>query len=160
MTDSVMVASGLFGLSWEAWFSLGGTIAMTGWLVLILAPRRWAALNLIPAYILPAILSLGYSTLILIYFGGAEGGFDSLAAVSTLFERPPLLLAGWVHFLAFDLFIGAWIARRADAVGLHRVLQAPILFTTFMLGPVGLLVYLILEQGVARLRGPETLART
>ncbi len=159
MTEGTMIADGLFGLDWEAWFSIGGSLAALGWLILILAPRRWAALNIVPAYIIPAILSIGYSTLILLYFGEGEGGFGTLAAVAALFETMPLLLAGWIHYLAFDLFVGAWIARRADAVGLHRILQAPILFATFMLGPLGLLVYLATEQCMTRLRGTTTYAK-
>ncbi|MDW3207195.1 MAG: ABA4-like family protein [Alphaproteobacteria bacterium] len=158
MTEGMNEAVGLFGLDWETWFSIGGSLAALGWLILALAPRRWPLLNAVPALLLPAVLSVGYSVLVLLYFGRSEGGVDTLAAVATLFESPPLLLAGWIHYLAFDLFIGAWIARRADSVGLHRVLQVPILFATFMLGPLGLLVYLILEQGMKQFRRPKSLA--
>lgn len=139
----------LLGLGLEAWFSVGGSLAALGWAILILGPRRWRALNAIPAYAIPALLSAGYAVLILLYFGRGEGGFSSLAAVAQLFESPPLLLAGWVHYLAFDLFVGAWIARRADAMGMNRLLQAPILFATFMLGPIGLLIFLAINAGSA-----------
>jgi hypothetical protein len=139
----------ILGLGLETWFSAAGSLAMLGWAVLILAPRRWPALNAVPAYVLPALLSGGYAVLILLNFGRGEGGFESLAAVAQLFESPPLLLAGWVHYLAFDLFIGAWIARRADFMGMHRLLQAPILLATFMLGPIGLLVFLAVHAGRA-----------
>ena len=47
----------------------------------------------------------------------AEGGFSSLAAVSTLFADPWVLLAGWTHYLAFDLFIGGWEVRDARQRG-------------------------------------------
>lgn len=147
----------VLGLELEAWFSVAGSLAMLGWAILILAPRRWPVLNAVPAYILPAVLSAGYAVLILLFFGEGEGGFDSLQAVARLFEQAPLLLAGWVHYLAFDLFIGAWIARRADVMGMHRVLQAPILLATFMLGPIGLLVFLTVHAGRAG-AGRSTLA--
>lgn len=61
----------------------------------------------------------------------------------TLFASDPVLVAGWVHYLAFDLFVGIWIAEQADALGLSRWLQAPILVATFLLGPLGLLVFLL-----------------
>jgi hypothetical protein len=81
-----------------------------------------------------------------VYFFRVEGGgFGSLEQVSTLFSSPPVLLAGWVHYLAFDLFVGLWIAARADVRRLPRLVQAPILVTTFMFGPVGLLVYMASE---------------
>ncbi|MEQ8602824.1 MAG: ABA4-like family protein [Marivibrio sp.] len=147
----------LFGLTWEGWFSIAGSLAMLGWAILILAPRRWPALNAAPFYLLPALLSGGYAVLILLYFADAPGGFDSLAGVARLFESEPLLLAGWIHYLAFDLFVGGWIARRADAAGISRVVQAPILATTFMLGPIGLLLYLA-SEGALRAAGRRALA--
>jgi len=66
--------------------------------------------------------------------------------VQKLFESPGVALAGWVHYLAFDLFVGLWIAMRSDAVGLSRWLQAPILVTTFMFGPIGLLLFAAVER--------------
>ncbi len=144
--------AGLFGLDWEGWFSLAGMPTMLGWAILILAPRRWPVLNSLPALWFPAMLSVGYSVLILLYFGRVEGGFGSLAEVETLFASKPLLLAGWVHYLAFDMFVGAWIARRADAIGMSRLIQAPVLAMTFMLGPMGLLAFLMLDSGMRRFR--------
>ncbi|MCR9221584.1 MAG: ABA4-like family protein [Alphaproteobacteria bacterium] len=145
---------GLFGVEWEGWFSIAGTLAMAGWAILILAPRRWPLLNAVPAYGLPAALSGGYAVLVLLYFADASGGYGSLAEVARLFESPPVLLAGWVHYLAFDLFVGAWIARRADAIALSRLIQAPILVATFLVGPLGLVLYLA-TAGAARRLAPE-----
>ena len=51
-----------------------------------------------------------------------------------------MLIAGWVHYLAFDLFIGVWIAERLDAERLSRWIQTPILIATFLFGPLGLLL--------------------
>lgn len=140
----------LFGIDWEGWFSIAGMVAMVGWAILILAPRRWPLLNAVPALWLPAALSLLYAVLILTRFGSGEGGFGSLAEVAMLFSEPSLLLAGWIHYLAFDLFIGAWIGRRADEIGLSRLFQAPILIATFMLGPFGLLTFLTVRLLLTR----------
>ena len=79
--------------------------------------------------------------LITLHFPGAKGGFGSLADVSLLFSEPALLLAGWVHYLAFDLFIGAWEVRDAQKHGVPHLLVVPCLILTFMLGPIGLLLY-------------------
>ena len=128
----------------ESWFSYSGLIAMIGWVILIFGPRRWPLLSILPSYIFPAILSLGYVILILRHFGPAEGGYNTLADVAKLLSNDHILLAGWVHYLAFDLFIGAWISRQSDDAGISRVVQAPILASTFMFGPLGLLLFLML----------------
>ena len=86
------------------------------------------------------VLAALYASLMFVYFFRVAGGFGSLQAVRTLFASDPVLIAGWVHYLAFDLFIGVWIAERLDAERVSRWLQAPILIATFMFGPVGLLL--------------------
>ena len=119
---------------------------MIGWFILIFLPRRWKPLNLIPQIVIPFGLSVLYTALVLTSFGTIEGGgFGSLEQVKTLFANDMALLGGWVHYLAFDLFIGAWIARKADEVCISRILQAPILVCTFMLGPLGLVLFLTLR---------------
>lgn len=129
----------------EALFSFFSTLAMIGWLILIVLPRRWSWLNTLPALWIPLSLSAGYSLLIGLYFFQAEGGFDTLQNVQQLFTNPMAALAGWVHFLAFDLLIGCWIARTADKLSLSRLIQAPILLATFMFGPFGYLLFKLLQ---------------
>ncbi len=129
----------------EALFSFFSTLAMIGWLILIILPRRWSWLNTLPALWIPLSLSAGYSLLIGLYFFQAEGGFDTLQNVQQLFTNPMAALAGWVHFLAFDLLIGCWIARTADKLSLSRLIQAPILLATFMFGPFGYLLFKLLQ---------------
>jgi len=77
--------------------------------------------------------------------GEAEGDFFTLAGVQQLFANPWAALAGWLHYLAFDLFIGSWEVRNARRVGIPHWQVIPCLFLTFMLGPVGLLVYFVLR---------------
>lgn len=123
----------------EELFSIAGTLAMTGWAILVFAPRRWAWLNAIPLLVLPALLSALYAALVLQHFGAAGGGYGSLAEVRQLLSGDWLLLAGWVHYLAFDLFAGAWMAARMDKVGMNRLLQVPILLSILYFGPAGFL---------------------
>lgn len=143
-------------MSFEQQFSFASTLAMMGWIVLIFLPRRWTWLNLIPAYFIPIILSAIYSFLIARYFFSAEGGFDTLANVQQLFTYPGAALAGWVHYLAFDLFIGGMIAKQADEVGLSRLIQAPILLLTFMFGPLGYLLFATMKPAMLRCRVKDT----
>lgn len=82
--------------------------------------------------------------------------------VQHLFTMPEVALAGWLHYLAFDLWVGLWIARHADALGISRWLQAPVLFATFMFGPIGLLLYAplarrnsLLERWISAVAAPD-----
>jgi Domain of unknown function (DUF4281) len=127
-------------MTWAALFSLANSIALLSWATLILAPR-WAALLVIIRYGVIGLFCLAYAALALMFFFRVEGGgFGSLLEVRSLFASDPVLLAGWLHYLAFDLFVGLWIAERADARDLNRFIQAPLLFATFMFGPIGLLM--------------------
>jgi hypothetical protein len=134
-------------MSFETLFSISSGAAALAWACLIFLPRwrlieRGIFLALIPA------LSFAYSALVLVHFYGVEGGgFGSIAEVRQLFTSDPVLLAGWIHYLAFDLFIGCWIAREADAAGISRIIQAPLLAATFMFGPLGLLLFHIVKSG-------------
>jgi hypothetical protein len=132
----------------ELLFSHVGTAAMAGWALLILGPRRYAWFNAIPLWIIPAGLSAVYAALILSRFSGMGGGFDSLENVAILMSDRWALLAGWVHYLAFDLFVGAVMAARMDRAGVGRLVQAPILLSTFMLGPLGFLIAGLTELGL------------
>lgn len=136
-------------MDWEPLFSIAGQVAMIGWLILLFAPRRWPTLNMVPQLVLPAVLSLGYAVLILVYFARVDGGYGSLADVKALMTSDPVLLAGWVHYLAFDLFAGAWIAARSDRMGISRLVQAPVLAATFLFGPLGLLLHLAMTVPLA-----------
>ena len=137
-------------MSLEQLFSSASTLAMLGWVILIFLPRRWKWLNVIPSLVIPIILSTLYSYLIARYFFSADGGFDTLANVQQLFTYPEAALAGWVHYLAFDLFIGGVIAKQADQIGLSRLLQAPILLLTFMFGPFGFLFFAVFKPTMKR----------
>ncbi len=132
----------------EQIFSLANTAAMIGWAILVFSPRRLKPLFMIPKYLIPFGLSLLYAGLALTTFFIADGGYSSIASVRTLFLNDSMLLAGWVHYLAFDLFIGSWIAEKADDMGISRLIQGPILVATFMFGPIGLALFLSMRLGL------------
>ena len=124
----------------ESIFSACSTMALLGWALLVFLPRQRLA-HLLAAVGIPLAISVVYLVLIAQHFGRSEGGFGSLSDVAQLFSNPALLLAGWVHYLAFDLFIGAWESRDAQRHGIPHLLVVPCLLLTFMLGPIGLLIY-------------------
>ncbi len=126
-------------------FGLANLVALPGWAILILAPRRWGWLNAVPALVLPFGLSVVYAVLVLAHFAQAQGGFGSLAEVRLLFSNDWALLAGWVHYLAFDMALGAMVAARMDRAGVGRLIQAPILILIFLFGPMGVALALGLE---------------
>ncbi len=94
----------------------------------------------------PLLLSLLYVVALGLGWGTTGGGFSSLAAVRQLFSGDWTLLAGWVHYLAFDLFVGAWIAAETERAGLSTLVLIPVLPLTFLFGPAGFLLFLILRQ--------------
>ena len=129
-------------------FAVSGPIAMTGWAVLAVSPLAPRAAQIAAGIAIPAVLSLAYAVLILVAWSDADGGFDSLANVMMLFDSPMVALAGWVHYLAFDLFVGAWVVRRARRDGVAHILVLQCLLLTFLFGPIGLLLFLAI--GAAR----------
>jgi hypothetical protein len=125
-------------------------MAIADWLILIVAGRvRWVA-SLITGAILPLLFALLYSFLIATHWAEKTGGFGTLAQVHALFTNDWLLLAGWVHYLAFDLFVGSWKVRDAQKHGISHLFVIPGLVLTFMFGPIGFLLYCIVR--VVRIR--------
>ena len=136
-------------MSPESLFSLAGVLAAGGWILLAALPR-WRWTMGIAAVFLPLTLAGLYLGLVVVHLIGAEGGFGSLEQVARLFENRWLLLAGWVHYLAFDLFVGAWEVRDAQRLALPHLAVLPCLALTLFAGPVGLLAYFLVR---ATMRG-------
>lgn len=136
----------------DALFQIANMTALAGWLVLLASPLLPTAADRIGGLAIPLLLSIAYAGLILAYFGQAEGGFDTLANVMTLFSRPEVVLAGWIHYLAFDLFVGAWETRTARAEGIPFLLVVPCLALTFLFGPAGLLAFSTLRASRSMMR--------
>jgi len=133
-------------------FHLLSQAALAGWLCLaagVLARRPWLR-DRVAGLAFPLALSACYALIVAASFPGSSGGFGSLDAVRALFASDWLMVAGWTHYLAFDLFVGAWIARRTMEQGLSRVILIPVLPLTFLFGPAGLALFLCLRSIVSR----------
>lgn len=134
----------------ETLFSAAGTAAVGGWLVLALAPFRWQRAARGIAVSIAVAIAMLYAGLVGAFWTSADGGFGSLADVARLFQHPGLLLAGWVHYLAFDLLVGCWEREEAVRLGLPRWALVPCLASTFLLGPLGWLAFLGVRAFAAR----------
>ena len=133
----------------DALFQLTGPLAMLGWLALALSPLAPRVADAVAALAIPTLLSVAYVALILVHWSDAPGGFGSLAEVMALFTDPAVALAGWVHYLAFDLFVGAWIVRTAKTERIPHLLILPCLALTFLFGPAGFLAFTALRATYA-----------
>ena len=123
-------------------FSLLNPLALAGWLVLSagIVLRRPFLRDRVAGLYVPLLFAGLYTAIILVFWWSAEGGFDSLANVQKLFTSPWVALGGWVHYLAFDLAIGALVSRQIMDRGLPRLVLVPILPLAFLFGPIGYLV--------------------
>jgi hypothetical protein len=145
-------------MEWGLVFNTVNLLALVAWVALIVLPR-WPAL-------LSGLLYLGVGLLCLVYVAGlgavltglvpaGEGGadFSTIAGVRSIFASDAGVTIGWTHYLAFDLFVGLWIARDGDAKSVSRFIQAPVLLMTFLAGPAGLFAWLLIREPAARKQG-------
>ncbi len=139
-------------MSYDQIFDYAGMLTMAGWVLLIFVPRWKYTRHIVQYGIVSVLLSVLYTYLVF-FSGGGDldlSAFNSLEGVVGLFSDPKSVLAGWVHYLAFDLWVGSWEVGDAMNHGINRWFLIPCLLLTFMLGPVGLLLYLVLRAVMTR----------
>jgi hypothetical protein len=137
-------------MPWGGLFAFVHVIAFAGWALLLLGPRgqRTAAIIL---YVGVGLLCLAYAAMFLTELRAIAGGdFLSVDGIRALFASDAGIVIGWTHYLAFDLFVGQWIAKDADNKGFSRIAQGPILLLTLLAGPLGLLAWLVVRERRAR----------
>jgi hypothetical protein len=127
-----------------------GLLAWAALLVSLFVPKIRAFVWPVTQFAVPLAWAALYVVLLAQGLPEAEGGFDSIAGVRGLFANDSALTAGWLHYLAFDLFVGTWLARDSVERGLHPLLVAPCLPLTLMFGPAGLLAYFLLRLAFGR----------
>lgn len=127
-------------------FQLANTLVLPQWLLMLAAPRWKVTQRLMTLMLIPGLLAVLY-----VYYLFTSGdtlnfrSFSTLAGVSALFTQKQAVLAGWIHYLAFDLVAGSWILRNGQERGINHLLLVPCLLLCFMLGPCGLLLYLMIR---------------
>ena len=142
-------------------FGFANNFGLLAWLALaasLFVPRVrpwvWPATQ----FVIPALWAVAYVALLVPGLAESEGSFSSIEGVRSLFASDSALAAGWLHYLAFDLFVGTWIARDSVRRDVHGLLVLPCLASTLMFGPAGLLLYLLLRAGLGRRAAAETQA--
>lgn len=143
---------------WQALFALTNGLALAGWALLLAFPRR-ALTGTVILYLGVALLCLCYAVMLGVLVSGMAGEVGiseySPAGIRAAFAHDGVVVLGWTHYLAFDLFVGLWIAKDADAKGFSRITQVPVLAATCFAGPVGLLAWLAIRERRARAATPR-----
>ncbi len=140
-------------------FGFANNFGLLAWAALLLSlfvPKIRAFVWSLTQFAVPLAWAALYVVLLAQGLPQAEGGFDSIAGVRGLFANDSALTAGWLHYLAFDLFVGTWIARDSVERRVHPLLVAPCLPLTLMFGPAGLLAYFLLRLAFGRHSQTET----
>jgi hypothetical protein len=143
----------MFGLTPDQVFEYANMAVLPFWFLLAVAPR-WSGTNvLVHSVAIPILLGLTY---LWFFANGAffgpnvpkEAAFGTLEGVMAFFTVKEAVVAGWVHYLVFDLFVGAWIVRDSGRLGINHLLVIPCLALTLLLGPIGLLLYVLLRMAL------------
>jgi hypothetical protein len=133
----------------EIIFKLANGLAIIGWIIIIVLPGYRSDRLIIGIFI--TLLAIVYTYLMFETFKpDIFKSFSSLQGVIVLFQNPKVLLAGWIHYLAFDLMVGLWIKNNALKHGITHWYLIPCLIFTFLLGPVGLLFYLVIRIFISK----------
>lgn len=135
-------------------YTLANILALSGWIVLVVSVFSSPKVSFFAARVVPLALAVVYSVLMFSLLPFAGGGFDSLANLAKLFAQPEIALAGWIHYLVFDLFVGAWQVQTAKREHLPKIFVVPSLLLTLLLGPFGLLFFLTVRCIIHR-KTPE-----
>jgi hypothetical protein len=135
-------------MSPEQLFGPLNTLAVLSWLLLAVFPGRALVTKIVAGTAVPAFFAVAYVAMIASSWGASEGSFSSLDGVASLFANRWLLLAGWTHYLAFDLLVGVWEVRDSRDRRIPHLLVVPCLALTFMFGPAGWLLYQLASKSV------------
>ena len=125
-------------------FKVTCMVAAVGWIVLLFISPFWSGYDKFLTGIIIALLALTYTYLNFSNFDpDILSKFSTLDGIQSLFQNKSLLLAGWEHFMAFDLLVAVWIKKNSIKLGIKHWMIIPALIFTCMLGPLGYLIYLV-----------------
>lgn len=135
-------------ISTELLFTIANTGILLAWLPLLFAPKWSLTKKMLAFPYVPFILSFFYLFFLLNDGGLANADFSSLAGILGLYRNatPEAAAAGWMHYLAFDYWVGCWMLCDAQNKNIPHLLIVLPLLCTFMLGPVGILLYIVFTQ--------------
>jgi hypothetical protein len=142
----------------EQFFQFTNTLALLAWIALVLFPGKKMVSSVLCAVVVPGLLALAYASVIgwkLATNGPPPGDVMTLAGLREIFRDDWVFAAAWTHYLAFDMVVGAWIARDSVSLGMPWLLRTVALVLTFLAGPVGFLIHIV-GRGVLRRAGSVT----
>ena len=135
-------------MAWDTGFLIINALVVPAWVLLIFLPRAKITRAAVHSMLWPVVIGAIYTALLIaaIAFGQShpDAGF-SFSGVQALFDHPNGVLVGWSHYLVFDLFVGAWIARDAQRRDIAHWKAVPCILGSYIFGPAGLLLYAILR---------------
>jgi len=124
-------------------FNLCNTLILVAWAAILFFPKSKVSKPLISFPWIPLGISFFYTYFIIVSGGLAEADFSSLEGIVVLFKNatPESAAAGWLHYFAFDFWVGTWMIRHSQKFQIKHILIVLPLLCTFMLGPIGILIY-------------------
>jgi len=132
-------------MSNQLMFNIANAFAMLGWLLLIILPGwKWTG-RIVMGFIIVLLASIYVYTIAITFDPSVMESFSRLGGVMALFTNETAVLAGWIHYLAFDLMVGMFIVSNAAKNNIKHWITIPALLGSFMFGPAGLLLYLIIR---------------
>ncbi len=132
-------------MDFELLFKLFNMSILPAWLLMIFFPKSKVTHYVVYSYFYPFFLGLSYLALLIYSFLDPSGGMGSIAELRESFGSDAVIVLAWIHYLVFDMFIGSWEVKDAEANGISQYVVIPCLVFTLMLGPVGLMLYLIIR---------------
>ncbi len=128
-------------------FTAFNGLAMFGWLFLFVLPKKQITQQLLYSGLWPGLLAISYAVcLVIAVSSSGTPSFSTMDDIRQIFSSDWGVLTGWVHYLCFDLLVGIWITRNAQQKNIsHGWIIVP-LFFTFMLGPLGWMMYLVIRK--------------
>jgi len=132
-------------MSNQLMFNIANAFAVLGWLLLIILPGwKWTG-RIVMGFIIVLLASMYVYTIAITFDPSVMESFSRLGGVMALFTNETAVLAGWIHYLAFDLMVGMFIVSNAAKNNIKHWITIPALLGSFMFGPAGLLLYLIIR---------------
>lgn len=127
---------------------------LLGWAMMVLAPRARITRWVLESDVVPLVIGVVYASLVAPHLPGLLGQFDTLEHIEAALRLPGMLLAGWIHYLAFDFLVGRVVLADSQRRGIPHLLVVPCLLLTFMLGPTGYLAYALVRLVTRRFLPP------
>jgi hypothetical protein len=130
-------------MPYESIFNIFNSGIIVFWVLLLVFPQRGFTQKIIVYPWIPLVIAMGYLYFLSTATGTFSADFTSLGGLTEMFQNanPRGVAAGWLHYLAFDFWVGCWMLKNSQEKGIKHLWMILPMLSTFMLGPVGILLY-------------------